>query len=272
MMPICMRASGLREERNRAPRDGARFRFELRALGVRSVPAPWRGSGVSVEEPESSCAVNLILFAGELAAFALIFWADPWLPLSKTPFFFAAAWLSLRLRGVSWRAVGFAAPRSWPRALALGAAAGAAMWALEFFVTQELLFALTGEYPDLHEFDGLVGNWRLLLVLLALNFVLAALGEELVWRGYALSRVAELLGSSRAAWAAALLLVNLGFGLAHLYQGETGVVETTIAGVLLGALYLASGRNLVSPMAAHFVSNTIDFVVIYLGRYPGVGA
>ncbi|HEU4427977.1 MAG TPA: type II CAAX endopeptidase family protein [Myxococcota bacterium] len=225
-----------------------------------------------MRKPESALARHPALFAGELAAFASIFWADPWLPLSKTPFFFAVAWLSLWLRGVTWRSLGFATPRSWPRALALGAAAGVAMFALEFFVTQELLFALTGEYPDLHEFDALVGNLPLLVLLLALNFVFAALGEELVWRGYALSRVAESLGSSRVAWVAALVLVNVGFGLAHLYQGETGVVETTIAGVLLGALYLASGRNLVIPMAAHFMSNTIDFIVIYVGWYPGVGA
>jgi hypothetical protein len=157
------------------------------------------------------------------------------------------------------------------RALGIGLAAGCAKWALEFFGTQELLFGITGEYPDLHEFDGLVGNLPLLLVLLAANLVLAALGEELVWRGYALSRAAELLGRSHGAWLAALVLVNLAFGLAHLYQGANGVVETALAGVLLGALYLACGRNLVAPMAAHFVSNTIDFTLMYLGRYPGVG-
>jgi membrane protease YdiL (CAAX protease family) len=218
------------------------------------------------------CPARFALFALELAAFAAIFWFDEWLPVSKTPFFFAVAWISLRLRGMTWHSLGFAAPPSWPLALALGAAAGVAMWALEFFVTQELLVALTGVYPDLHEFDALVGNLPLLLVLLAANLVLAAIGEELVWRGFALPRVAALLGGSRCAWAASLVLVNAAFGLAHLYQGVTGVVETTLAGVLLGALYLASGRNLIAPMAAHFVSNTIDLTVIYLGRYPGVGA
>ena len=211
------------------------------------------------------------LFAAELAAFVAIFVFDDWVPVSKTPFLFAVAWLSLWLRGVTWRSLGFAAPASWPRTLALGVAAGVSMWAFEFFVVQELLAALTGDYPDLHEFAGLVGNLELLLVLLAANFVLAALGEELVWRGYALSRVAQLLGASRAAWAAALLIVNVAFGLAHLYQGFTGVVETSLAGLLLGALYLACGRNLVAPMAAHFVSNTIDFALIYAGRYPGMG-
>lgn len=210
--------------------------------------------------------------AAELGAFAAIFWFDDYLPLSKTPFLLAVAWLSLWRRGVTWRSLGFAAPPAWPRALGLGVAAGVAMWALEFFATQEVLVALTGEYPDLHEFDELVGNLPLLLLLLAANLVLAAIGEELVWRGFALPRVAELLGGTRGAWLAALALVNAAFGLAHLYQGATGVVEAGLAGVLLGALYLASGRNLVVPMAAHFVSNTIDLTVMYLGRYPGVGA
>jgi hypothetical protein len=213
------------------------------------------------------------LFALELALFGAFFWADAagWVPLSKTPLLLAVGWASFRLRGVSWRSVGFARPTSWPRALALGVAVGAAMWALEFFVTQEALVALTGEYPDLHEFDALVGNLPLLGIFLALNLVLAGFGEELVWRGYALPRVAGLLGGGRGAWLAALALVNLGFGLAHLYQGVTGVVETTLAGVLLGALYLATGRNLAVPITAHFVSNCIDFVVMYLGKYPGVG-
>jgi membrane protease YdiL (CAAX protease family) len=212
------------------------------------------------------------LFGAELATFVAIFVWDDWVPVSKTPFLLAIAWLSLWLRGVTWRSLGFVAPPAWPRALALGAAAGAAMFALEFFVTQELLVALTGEYPDLHEFAELVGNLPLLLLLLAANFLLATLGEELVWRGFALSRVAEMLGESRAAWGVALVAVNVGFGLAHLYQGLTGVIETAFGGLLLGALYVAAKRNLVIPMAAHFTSNAIDFLVIYAGMYPGLGA
>jgi membrane protease YdiL (CAAX protease family) len=210
------------------------------------------------------------LIVVELAAFAAIFVWDDWVPVSKTPFLLAIAWLSLRLRGVTWRSLGFAAPPAWARTLVLGAAAGTAIFAFEFFAMKPALAAWTGEYSDVSGFASLVGNLPLLLLLLVANFLLAALGEELVWRGYALPRVAELIGGSRAAWAASLLVVNAGFGLAHLYQGPTGVIETGVGGAVLGALYLASGRNLVIPMAAHFTSNAIDFVLIYLGRYPGV--
>jgi len=215
---------------------------------------------------------KLHLFPVEVALFALIFWADGagLIPLSKTPFLFLVAWLSLRLRGSGWRAAGLAIDRRWAVLVAIGVAAGAAFWALEFFVENPLLYRLTGHYPDLSVFSDVVGNARLLAILIALNLVLAAFGEEMVWRGYVLPRVAEILGGSAVAWAASLLAVNAAFGLAHLYQGESGIVQASVQGVLLGLLYLATGRNLLAPIAAHFTANNCDFVTIYLGLHPGI--
>lgn len=214
------------------------------------------------------------LFALELAVFAAIFWADwaGYVPLSKTPFLLVAAWIFMVARGVTWRSVGLRLPANWSLLLVAGVVAGIGVFLLEFFGTQQIIFRATGQYPDLHEFDDLVGNIELLGILLAANLVLAAFGEEMVWRGYALPRVADLLGGGAASWVVALLFVNVGFGLAHLYQGFPGVIEATIGGVLYGAVYLLAGRNLIVPMAAHFTSNTIDFTLMYLGLYPGVGS
>jgi hypothetical protein len=209
----------------------------------------------------------------ELALIVALFWADErgWIPLSKTPFLLAVAWASLWLRGLRWRDVGLALPPGWPRLTGIGIAAGIAMWLLEFFFTMPMLHRFLGYWPDLSTFDDLVGSIELLLIYLALNWVLAAFGEEMVWRGYALPRVAQFCGSGTRAWVIALVVVNLGFGLAHLYQGPSGVVQATVAGVLLGILYLATGRNLVVPVLAHGISNSIDFIVMYAGLYPGVG-
>jgi len=133
------------------------------------------------------------------------------------------------------------------------------------------LRGLLGYWPDLTAFNGLVGNAALLAVYLALNWVLAAFGEEAVWRGYALPRAAEFFGSGARAFVIALVAVNVAFGLAHLYQGPSGVIQATVGGVLLGVLYLVTGRNLLAPILAHGVGNSIDFTVMYFGHYPGVG-
>jgi len=207
----------------------------------------------------------------ELASIAGIFWADAqgYVPLSKTPFLLAVAWGSMWLRGVRWRDVGLRLPPRPLRFAAIGVAAGVAMWLLEFNVTMPFLHRMLGIWPDLSVFDALVGSTRLLLIYLALNWALAAFGEEMTWRGYALPRIAQFCGSGVRAWLVALLIVNLAFGLAHLYQGPSGVVQATVAGVLLGLLYIATGRNLLVPILAHGVSNSIDFTMMYLGRYPG---
>jgi membrane protease YdiL (CAAX protease family) len=209
----------------------------------------------------------------ELALVAAVFWADEAgrIPLSKTPFLLLVAWGSLRLRGLRWRDVGLRLPERWRRAAAIGIAWGIGMWLLEFFVTMPALHRVLGYWPDLTGFKDLVGNATLLAVYLALNWVLAAFGEEMVWRGYALPRAAEFLGTGTRAWIFALMVVNVAFGLAHLYQGPSGVTQAAVGGVLLGILYIITGRNLLAPILAHGIGNSIDFTVMYLGLYPGVG-
>lgn len=213
------------------------------------------------------------LLPAELLLIVAIFWADErgWIPLSKTPFLLVVAWASMWLRGITWRAAGLSLPPHWRKLAAIGIAAGIAMWLLEFFVTMPLLKGMLGYWPDLTVFDDLVGSVKLLLIYLALNWVLAAFGEEMVWRGWALPRIAQFCGSGLRAWIIALIVVNVAFAVAHLYQGPSGVIQAGVGGVLLGILYLATGRNLVAPILAHGIGNSIDFTVMYFGLYPGVG-
>lgn len=192
-------------------------------------------------------------------------------PLSNTPFLFILGWISLRLRGLRWRDVGLVRPPSWLRALAVGSAAGIAMELLALFVTEPLFARLVGRHPDLSDFRPLVGNFGLLLGLLALSWLLAAFGEEMVYRGYLLNRVAGLGQDTRGSWIVSLIVVSAFFGWAHgESQGLTGMLQEGFAGLLLGLLYLGSGRKLAVPIVAHGVSNTLAFVLIYFGRYPGV--
>jgi membrane protease YdiL (CAAX protease family) len=212
------------------------------------------------------------LAISELVVVALIFIADErhLIPVSKTPFLLAFGWVSLRIRRVSWREIGLSRYRNWTRTLVLGAGAGLLMAALELFVTQPFLVHVLGKQPDLELFRALHGNLEWTLIALAGTWTLGAFGEEMVYRGYLMNRVADLLNRTRTAWIASLFAVHIAFGLAHSYQGITGIIENSLAGVLLGLMYLGSRRNLSVPIIAHGVGNTIDFVLIYLGKYPGM--
>ena len=215
------------------------------------------------------------LILAEFVVFALIWFADVYqwhhvIKLSKTLYLLALGWISLRLRGLGWKDVGLRLYRTWSRTIAIGILCGLGIEALELFITQPLLVRLTHRMPDLSDFAGLKWNWKLLPLALLLTWTLAAFGEEMVFRGYLMNRVADLFGRKRFAWILSLVLVSVIFGFAHLYQGTTGVIENGIDGLLLGLIYLRCDRKLSVPIIAHGVTDTVDFLLIFIGKYPGM--
>lgn len=203
----------------------------------------------------------------ELLLFVAVFVVGSYniLPLSHTPWLFMLCWGLLLLRGKSWRDVGFKLTASWPFTIAVGAVAGAALSVHELIVLEPLVRQWTGESPDLSTFKGLTGDLQATLLLIGLSWVFAGFGEEMVWRGFAMSRVAEALGGTSAAWAASLIGVSVFFGIAHSYQEVSGVIVTAVGGATYGLLFLLSGRSLAIPIVAHGTQNTCDLVFIYWG-------
>ena len=208
----------------------------------------------------------------EFASVAGLFYADVHhhIFISKTPYIFVLGWISLRVRGMRWKDVGFARPKSWGRAALLGLAIGAVMEPLELFVTQPLLARWLGKMPDLSDFAEMVGNLKVFLFYVVLVWILGALGEEIDYRGYLMNRVAGVFRDTKAGWVLSLIVVSIAFGCGHIDQGWTGMIENVWNGLLLGAVYLACGRNLAVPVIAHGLTDTMDFVLIYLGKYPGM--
>jgi uncharacterized protein len=166
--------------------------------------------------------------------------------------------------------VGFRFPKHWPRLVMFGIFLGVAMELLELFVAQPAIVATTGKQPDLSDAVALAANWKLFLLALALTWTLGAFGEELVWRGWFLTRLIELAGANRLAQLGSLAGMAILFGIAHADQGITGIVENTFAGAILGGAFMASGRNLLVPIVAHGITDTIDFSLIVSGHYPGL--
>jgi membrane protease YdiL (CAAX protease family) len=140
----------------------------------------------------------------------------------------------------------------------------------QLLVSQPLLVRLTGRQPDLETFRPLIGNAELLFIGFALVWVLAAFGEEMVHRGYLMNRIADLGNQTRLAWIVSLIVASVLFGLCHSGQGVTGIIDEGLMGLLLGLIYLACGRSLAVPIVAHGVQDSVDLVLIFLGKYPSM--
>lgn len=188
-----------------------------------------------------------------------------YLPISHTPYLLVLAWLMLIVRGKRWADVGLTWPDHARSGIVLGLIAGVVLSVNELMVIEPIVRSITHSSPDLSLFKELKGNLQATLLLIALSWVLAAFGEEMVWRGYAMTRVAEVLGGSASAWALSLILVNVVFGIGHDYQSLSGIIVTAIGGIAYGVLYLLAGRNLLVPIMAHGAQNTCDLLFIYHG-------
>lgn len=206
----------------------------------------------------------------EFALIAIIYVARQHhiLKVSAIPYLFLLAWISLRVRWVKWKQIGFTWYRSWATTLLLGIACGVSLELFDLFGKQPLLTRLLGKPPDLSGFLAVRGKLKFALFAIALIWILAAFGEELVYRGYMMNRVADLGRGTRAAWVVSLVLVSAVFGWTHYQQGLTGIIEEGSDGLILGLLYLACRRNLAVPIVTHGVCDTIDIVLLFLGRYP----
>ncbi|HSB81141.1 MAG TPA: CPBP family intramembrane glutamic endopeptidase [Candidatus Methylomirabilis sp.] len=95
----------------------------------------------------------------------------------------------------------------------------------------------------------------------------AAVWEETVFRGFLLGRlraampVLDTKGAALRRDLLAVVLTALFFGAGHGYQGGLGLVQTTIAGVALGAL--AVWRNSLWPaIGAHLAIDTFGLLVL----------
>jgi membrane protease YdiL (CAAX protease family) len=163
-------------------------------------------------------------------------------------------------------AVGFRWPVHWRRRLvqAIGLAAGLYV-AAEYLIDPFAEWASASTH-DLSQFADLEGNWGRFLAWLALTWLVGAVLEELVFRGFFLQYGIRLFGEAYL-WPLAVAGSSV-FGLSHLYQGPAGVISTGIIGLLLATVFILSQRSLVLVMLVHGGVDTIYFVLAFLGVKP----
>jgi membrane protease YdiL (CAAX protease family) len=100
---------------------------------------------------------------------------------------------------------------------------------------------------------------RLPIWILTLTCVRAGVGEELVYRGYAIERL-QALGLSRF-WAAAIPVLI--FSIGHWTSGWPNIIVALLAGSALATFYQWR-RDLFANMIGHFL---VDFIGVVVPRF-----
>jgi membrane protease YdiL (CAAX protease family) len=158
------------------------------------------------------------------------------------------------------------APKFWWKAVAIAVGAAAVLQLGSELLVNPLMSRI---WPEPQQVSAAISQaalgWKEALVALLIVWTFAAFGEELSYRGYLLTRGAEIFGGSRGGYVAAMIVVAILFGFGHYYKGPAGIADSTYSGLVLGSAYLLSGRNLWAPILAHGISNTFAIFVLFMG-------
>jgi membrane protease YdiL (CAAX protease family) len=184
---------------------------------------------------------------------------------NEVPILFVIGLVSLRVRDGGWGVIGLRLPSSWKRTVLIALAAAATRILLGQFVTDPLTAHFWPPAIAPSGTDQITGHWMVALQWLLLVWTFAAFGEEISYRGYLVTRAADVGDRSRVAYWIAVVLVSVLFGYGHYYKGPSGVVDSGMAGLVLGAAYLLSGRNLWVCILAHGFIDTVGLVAAFCG-------
>ena len=180
------------------------------------------------------------------------------------------ATIFMRQRSGSWRALGLTWPktrREWLVTVGLSfAALLAAMLMMVFAVLvvgEAFGLSRPEEAPD--RFAFFLGRPGVFLgYLLVVVWIGAALGEELLMRGFLMNRIADFFGHGAIGWTIALVGHAVFFGSLHLYQGLLGMIGAGAIALAFGLIYLVSKRRLLPLVIGHGLMNTMSLTGYYL--------
>jgi membrane protease YdiL (CAAX protease family) len=184
---------------------------------------------------------------------------------NEVPILFVIGLISLRVRDGGWAVIGICWPVSWPRTVLIALAAAAVRILLGQFITDPITAHIWPAARAPSGFEEITGHSMVALRWLLIVWTFAAFGEEISYRGYLVTRAADAGARSKTAYWVGVLVVSVLFGYGHYYKGPAGMVDSGVAGLVLGTAYLVSGRNLWVCILAHGFIDTVGVVALFFG-------
>ncbi len=178
-------------------------------------------------------------------------------------------WIGLKLRGESWKDFGLTFNLiSWGGSIKLLLLSLLVfVLALAGFIIGSIIMAnITGipEGANMTGYDYLKDNIGMLLLTLAGVYIVSSFGEEVIYRGFLITRISQIGTDSKKVTIIAIILSSIIFGLIHYSWGPMGMVQTGFMGLALGICYIKLKRRLWILILAHAYMDTILMVQMYL--------
>jgi membrane protease YdiL (CAAX protease family) len=184
---------------------------------------------------------------------------------NEVPILFVIGLVSLRIRDGGWKQVGLHWPSSWPRTLLFALAAAALRIVLGSVVVDPLTAHFWPAAIPPSGMNEISGHLLVAVEWLVIIWTFAAFGEEIGYRGYLLTRFADVGDRSKPAYWVGAVAVAVLFGFGHYYKGPSGIVDSGMAGLVLASAYLVSGRNLWVCILAHGFIDTLGVIALFFG-------
>ena len=161
--------------------------------------------------------------------------------------------------------VGFRKPANWGKLLIITFLLGFAIEMTFQILINPIIESLAESKIDLSAFDGIQGNLPTYLIYVLIGFVIGGLLEEMLFRGFLLTRIAAFFKSENVGYAIGIIVLSVLFGVSHMYQGWSGVLNTGLTSILLGLVFVKFDKNLWYAIFTHGFIDLVGFTILYLG-------
>lgn len=159
--------------------------------------------------------------------------------------------------------LGFAFPTNWGTTILTALICSVVIYLFTTLVIEPLLQGWTRVSLDYSAFNKAQRDWRQLVLLLTVSWFLAAVLEETIFRGFLITEISSWFHGSLTGIILSILVGSLIFGLAHTYQGRSGVYSTGFVGAILSVMFVVAGYNLWLVIITHGLIDTFGLIFLY---------
>ncbi|RYY35750.1 MAG: CPBP family intramembrane metalloprotease [Sphingobacteriaceae bacterium] len=131
------------------------------------------------------------------------------------------------------------------------------------FIIQPLVNKICHEVPDYSGFSKLTHDTGRYFKYIFYVWISAAIGEEMLFRGYLFERFEKLLPRFKYKTTVIVVLTAILFSAPHFYQGTAGLVMTFLFGLAFGFIYLKNNCNLWVNIIVHGFVDSLFLTLAY---------